>query len=391
MVTAPSGAAVDGDFTAAQRARAGAFHRRLRGIRLPGLAAGLALRLLLGLTPLGAALVTAVGSPIGGAWPAQLLLGLVAFGLLQTIVGTPTAVRAEVLLRRYGLSTQDWGGWLRDRAKAALVGGGLSAVGVIGWYAAARATPRWWVATVAVGAGLLTLLLAYAGPLVIEPLFHRFRPLPPGTVRTDLVQLAERAGLAVGDVLVADASRRTTGQNAYVSGLGGSRRLVVYDTVLSGAPTEEVRLVVAHELGHVRNRDLLWGAVAGALSAAVGAAVLAWLVSRPALLGIAGATGPTDPRSLGLLFALGAAGGLLAAPAYAFASRRVEARADRYALAVTGDPAGFVAMQRRLAVANLADLQPNRVLHLWFATHPSVPERIAAARRWPPGPPAATP
>ncbi|HWG93911.1 MAG TPA: M48 family metalloprotease, partial [Mycobacteriales bacterium] len=228
----------------------------------------------------------------------------------------------------------------------------------------------------------LVVVVSFAYPLVVEPVFNRFTPLAAGPLRDDLLALAEREGVQVDDVLVADASRRTTALNAYVSGFGSTRRIVVHDTLLAQASDAEVRLVVAHELAHAENRDVLTGTLLGALAAAAAVVALALLLSWTPLLRRAGVEGPGDPRAVALVLALTALGGFLAGPVSNLVSRRVEARADVASLDLTRDPQTFVEAQRRLALANLSDLEPSRVLRLLFATHPSTTERIATAREW---------
>src|SRR5207248_550589 len=125
-------------------------------------------------------------------------------------------------------------------------------------------------------------------PVLVEPVFNRFTPMPPGPLRTDLLALAARDGVPVRDVLVADASRRTRAVNAYVSGLGPIRRIVVYDTLLDQAPPAEVESVVAHELGHAKDNDVLTGTLIGALGAAAAVCGLYLLGSWTALLRRAG-------------------------------------------------------------------------------------------------------
>jgi STE24 endopeptidase len=194
--------------------------------------------------------------------------------------------------------------------------------------------------------------------------------------------MAQRDGVPVRDVLVADASRRTRAVNAYVSGFGPTRRIVVYDTMLTEATPDEVVSVVAHELGHAKDNDVLTGTVIGALGTGAAVIVLYLLGSWAGLLRSAGVTSIGEPRAIALLIAVSTLAGLAAAPAQAFVSRRIEARADAHALALTGDPATFEAMQRRLGSVNLSDPDPPAWEHVLFGSHPSTVERMAAARAY---------
>jgi STE24 endopeptidase len=370
------------DFTSGQIAREDAFHRQVRPASYVSLALGLVVAGLFGLTPAGARLVGALARPFGGGWVWQVLLGCTALALAGRVVTLPFAAYAETVLRRYGLSTQTWAGWAVDVAKGFALSTGLTALALLGLYGLVRVAPRTWWAWAAAGAAALVVALSFAFPLLIEPVFNRFTPMPAGELRTSLLALAASDGVPVQDVLVADASRRTTTLNAYVSGFGSTRRIVVYDTLLSTAPPQEVRLVVAHELGHAKRQDVLHATVAGALGAAVAVCAVAVLFGWGALLRRAGVPGLADPRSLAALLFVLQLGGLLASPAGSLVSRRIEARADVHALDLTADPAGFAAMQRRLSVANLSDLDPNPVVYALFASHPTGPERIALARDW---------
>src|SRR5437868_1928758 len=117
------------------------------------------------------------------------------------------------------------------------------------------------------GLGSLALtgvvLVAFAvrppAPVVLDPIFNRFTPLPKGKLRSDVLELAHRSGVHVGQVYRVDASRRTTGANAYVNGIGATKRVVLYDNLIKDYKPVEVRSVVAHELGHVKHRDVLRG------------------------------------------------------------------------------------------------------------------------------------
>ncbi|MFI7634812.1 M48 family metallopeptidase [Nonomuraea sp. NPDC049400] len=362
------------DFTAAQIARSKAFDAATTVPSYLSLALTLVLAGLLVATPFGA---RAVGW-LKGPWWVRVVLGVVVITAIVELVKLPLGIWFETLLRDYGLSTQDWGSWTGDRLKNIGVEAFLLCLMLLVLVALARRFRRWWIPA-AVGAFVLTLAVSFIYPVVFEPLFNDFTPMRQGQLRTSLLAMAQRDGVPVEDVLVADASRRTTALNAYVSGFGATRRIVVYDTLLK-APQPEVELVVAHELGHAKHNDVLYGTFIGALGAALGA-ILLFLVFDP-VRRRAGVTSIGDPRAVGAIMGLMTIGSLLMGPAQNLVSRHIEARADLHALDLTHDPATFVAMQKRLAVTNVSDLSPDAVEYVLYASHPSSPERIAMARAW---------
>ncbi|MGH8776438.1 MAG: M48 family metalloprotease [Jiangellaceae bacterium] len=370
------------DFGADEQARADAYQREIRPPVYLGLAVGLAVTVGLGLTPLGARLVTAAARPLGGGWVWQVLLGGLAVLLTVRAATIAFSAWAESVRRDYGISTRSWAGWVADvgRSFGLQLAGTLLAVLVL--VTLARALPRWWWAVAAAAAAALVVALSFVYPLLVEPVFNRFEPLPDGELRTSLLQMAQDDGIPVDDVLVADASRRTSTFNAYVSGFGATRRIVVYDTLHDQAPPGEVRSVVAHELGHVAEHDVRNGTLLGALGAAAAVCALAGLLAWPWLLQRAGAVGVGDPRVLALVLAVVAVLGFVSGPAQGLVSRRVETRADVHALDLTRDPQTFAEMQRSLALGSHADLEPPPVVFGLFASHPTAPQRIALARAW---------
>ena len=361
--------------------RGRALHAALRPSMYGALLVGLVVPLLLGFTPAGGRIVARVAQPFGGHWLAEALLGGLVILMLVASVSLPFGAWRHTVLRDYGLSTQDWRGWAVDLLKGCAVGAVTSAVVLAGFYTLTRFAPVWWWAFGAVGAAALVVLLSFVFPVLVEPVFNRFTPMPAGPLRDELVRMASRDGMPVRDVLVADASRRTTGLNAYVSGLGPTRRIVVYDTLLREAPPGDVRSVVAHELGHAKDRDPELGTLLGAIGAAAAVVALYLLGEWDALLSRAGVNSIGSPRAIGLVLALFTVAGLVTGPVQNLVSRRVEARADQHALRLTGDSAEFSAMQVRLAQVNIADVHPPRVEYLLFATHPDTVERLAAARQ----------
>ncbi|QXG75714.1 M48 family metallopeptidase [Modestobacter sp. L9-4] len=369
-------------FTPEQAARAEAFAGALRPASLASLLLGLVVSGLFGLTQAGSATARAVARPLGGGWPWRVLLGTLVILVVGRLATLPLAAYAEVVRHRYGLSTRGWGLWARDVATSTGINAGLTALGLLVLVGLARRAPRTWWAWAGGGAAALVVIGSFLYPLLIEPAFNRFEPMPAGPLRTELLALADRSGTPVEDVLVADASRRTTALNAYVSGFGSTRRIVVYDTLLEQVPDEQIVSIAAHELGHVANDDVLTGTLIGALGAGAGTALLGWLLSSTPLLRRAGASGPGDGQVVGLLLLLLALGTLVSTPVQNLVSRHIEARADLHALDLTGDPASFIAVQRALGSANINDPDPPAAWQWWFGSHPTTAQRIAFAQDW---------
>lgn len=368
----PGGAAqpdAAADFTPAQIARETAYHDEIRPWGLSELFVGLAVAAAVGFTPIGAWLVDRLRKR---RWVVQVVVATAGMTALMTLVSLPFAAREEVVLRRFGLSTQDWAGWWSDVGRGYAVGLVFTLVVLLLVMALARRFPRrWWMAAAGAGAALV-IGGSFAYPIVVEPVFNTFKSLPAGDLRTQILAMAARDRQPLHDVLVADASRRTTAENAYVSGFGASRRLVLDDTLLAKDTPQEVLVVAAHELGHAKNDDVLTGTLEGALAVAAGVCALFLLFGDRV----------ARARSVPLLIATYTIVGFAVSPLTNLISRHVEARADAHALDLTRDPTTFIQAQRDLAISGLDDLRPSSVLYVLFFTHPSTPERIAMALDW---------
>lgn len=370
------------DFTAAQLARENAFHAAVRPPAYVSLGLSLLIACVLGLSPIGARLVERVAAPFGGGWGWQVLLGTVVVTVLGRLLVLPWDAWGESVRRRYGLSTRTWGGWAVDVAKSYAVGLAVTLVALFLVVGLVRWSPQWWWTVGAALGALLVVGVSFAYPVVVEPIFNNFTPMPSGELRTSLLDLARTDGVPVQDVLEADASRRTSSLNAYVSGIGATRRIVVYDTLLTTASPEEVRLIVAHELGHAKSRDVLWGTLLGAVGVALLVCLLALLSRSETLLARSGVTSLGDGRAVALVLAVLAVLAFVSGPAQALVSRRIETRADVHALDLTRAPEPMISMQKRLSTTNLSDLDPSPLVFGMFATHPTGPQRIALARTW---------
>src|SRR3954447_1214129 len=370
-IVQPAAASAGDYFTPAQLQKAREFRAPQRAIFLGSLAIEGALLVFLVARP-PVALERLGRHPLAGAAAAGAVLSA---GF--TVVGLPLAAVSERRSREFGLSTQSWGPWAGDVAKSTAIGSVMAASGAALAVGVIRRFPRtWWLPGSAAIVGLSTLMV-FVAPVVIDPLFNKFTPLPDGELRTEVFELAGKAGVDVGQVYRVDASRRTTATNAYVWGIGRTKRVVLYDTLIRDYPDDQVRSVVAHELSHVVHKDvrrgLLWlGLVAPAATLLV--KELAERLNRGRPLGTAAGL-PALSLSAALVSAvLGSVSNAL--------SRQVERQADDYALQLTDDPAAFIGLSRSLAVTNLADPSTPRIFQLLWGTHPSTLERIAAALQW---------
>lgn len=303
---------------------------------------------------------------VAGAW------FTVATLVLSALVRFPlTLWRGWLHERRFGFSQQSLGSFVGDQLKGLAVSVVVLGAVLLGLVGLARALPGWWPAVAAPGAAVLVLLLGFVAPVLLEPIFNRFRPLDDATLAARVRSVCERAGVPVREVLVADASRRTSKLNAYVSGIGATRRVVLFDTLVQKARPEEIDVVVAHELGHRRHRHVLWSTVLSMAGAAAGVLVV-WALLGPEV---------GDPRRVPLVLLIAGALGLAAAPLQSWVSRRWEYDSDRFALEVVGDLGAFESAFVRLSAENLPDPTPPRLVYWWLFSHPTVPERLDAARR----------
>jgi STE24 endopeptidase len=297
-----------------------------------------------------------------------------AISIVIGVATLPVSAVARERAKDVGLVTQDWIGWVGDVAKSQAIGAVIAAAGgallIVGMRRLGR---RWWIggAVVVVTFGVA---ITYLSPIVLDPLFNKFTPLKDGRTRSDVLELAQRAGVDVGQVYEIDASRRTSASNAYVAGLGHTKRVVLYDNLLKDFTPAEVRLVVAHELGHVRHRDVPHGLLYLAIVAPFGMFAVARLGER-----LAGRDTLGTPAALpAVLLAVA-----IVAPAITAISnqlsRAVEQRADAYALELTHEPQTQIAFQRRIAIKNVSDPDPPAWVTFLLGTHPPTIERIGQA------------
>lgn len=351
--------------------------RRVVALILVGLQ--VAVPVLLVLTPPGRRLIAwAAGSRPDS--PARGALVAVVVTLSGALVALPLRLwSGYVREREWGFRTDTVWSWFRDWA----ISLGLTLV-VLALVAAVavwivRRRPETWHWPLAGTLAALAVVLSVAYPVLVQPLFLSTTPLEDAAVAAELEPVLQRADMAGLEIAVGDASRRTTRVNAFVAGFGPSRSLVLYDNLLD-LPPEQVAMVAAHELAHTAYQDVLRGTL-GAVAGLVPAVLLfRWLVVPGRRLGrLISARGPADPRLVAPVLAVVAVLQLVSLPLVNGQSRRVEASADHRALELTDDPETLIRSVRSFTVRDLADPDPPALLAWWFATHPSVTDRIRAA------------
>jgi STE24 endopeptidase len=368
-------------------ARARAYHRRQLALSITELVLSAAYLIALVETGAAARLAARLTNWTAHWWLALALMVLVLGGGYR-IISLPLAWLGGFWLpRRYGLLHQSLARWTWDAAKAALIGGALGLLAVEIVYGLMRWSAWWWLW----GAGVFLAgyaLLALVAPVWLVPLFYRLTPLPDGPLKSRLLALAARVGVAVTGVWVVDQSRKSRTANAAVTGLGRTRRILLFDTLLDTFTPDEVEAVLAHELAHQLHGDIPRGLLVQGTLTLVTFWVASWaLRAGGAWLGL---DGPADLAGLPLLGLVVLAVGLAALPVANGWSRHVEHAADRFALETLGEgagpgPAAFIGAMERLATLNLAERDPHPVEEFFLYSHPPIGRRIAYARQFPVG------
>jgi STE24 endopeptidase len=224
---------------------------------------------------------------------------------------------------------------------------------------------------------LFAIVMAQLAPVLIMPLFYKFRPLDDAELVSRLTALAERAGARVRGVYVMEMSSKTTTANAMLAGLGRTRRIILGDTLLRDYTPDEIETVLAHELAHHVHNDLIKGlaeeAVLIPLTLWVAALFLNWGVS------VFGFRGIDDVAALPLFVVAMTIFGLVTMPIGNYLTRRMERAADRYALDTTHNSAAFKSVMLKLANQNLSDADPPAWVRFLFYSHPPVSERVKMA------------
>jgi len=364
--------------------RAARYHRLRRRASVAGTTAGVAWLLALLASGGSAALAIRVRAaadllPWVMARPLSVVLFIAVTALGWELASLPFVFyRTFLLERKYGLSREPLSAWARDHLKAFGLGLLLAMAAGLAVYAAIHAVrDLWWAVATALFA-VAGILLSRMAPVLLLPLFYRFRPLDRETLRERLMTLSGRAGVPVLGAFEWGLGEKTTRANAALVGVGQTRRILVSDTLLKDYTDDEIEVILAHEMAHHIHHDL-WTAL-GLETLIVAAALYGAHAAVARFGGAAGVAGPGDLAALPLLILAAGLVSVLLRPLGNAWSRYNERRADRFALTLTGRPAAFISAMRRLGQQNLAEERPSAAVFWFFHTHPTIDERIAAAK-----------
>jgi STE24 endopeptidase len=320
-------------------------------------------------------------SSVSGSYWTSLWSYLVVFVIMLQLVALPLAFYSGFVVdHRFELSTQTIRGWIIDELKGLgveLVFGILA--GTVLYYLIANIR-LWWIVAAGVFA-VFSIILSIILPFVILPIFYKVNPLSDLQLKHDLLEMTKRTGVGnITRVLVADESRRSIRANAFFSGVGQSRSIVLFDTLLSNFTHREITTVVAHELGHYVNKDIWIEALTSGILV-LPPFFVADIALRSAV-GVSSLTSMIDPSGVPLIFAVLIGVSFVVQPVSNAISRIVERRADEFALNVASDPEAQASAERRLADLSLSVDRPSRLVELLFYTHPPSSKRIKLAEDW---------
>ncbi|MFZ0266857.1 M48 family metallopeptidase [Caulobacter sp.] len=318
----------------------------------------------------------------------------VAYLLIDWLLSLPWSAYSNWWREKsYGLTSQAFLGWLGEGVMSIVISAIFTGLFLVALYALIRKAPRtWWLWSGGLTAGFVVISLLIA-PIYIEPLFNKYTPAPAGPVRDTVVAMAEANGVPSDKIFVYDGSKQSNAYTANVSGLFGSARVAMSDTMFKqGADIAEVRAVVGHEMGHYAHQHALW--IAGVMS--VLAIVAFFLIDRlfapvATLMGADTVRGVADPAGLPVLSVILAVLGLLGTPLTNSLIRLAETDADNYSLVHFNEPDGL--SKALVKTIEYRAATPGRLEEVLFYDHPAVGSRIRTAMDWkaahPPSPPTA--
>ena len=309
--------------------------------------------------------------------PAVIIYTAILFMVHELVTLPLNYLGGLKLPRQYGLSRQDFSGWLGDHFKSLLIGLVFTLTAVVAVYGLMLWSPdRWWFFAWA-GLMLTSLILTVLAPVLLIPLFFKMKPMDDGEIKDRLEALAMRTGVKVGGIYIIEFAAKTTQANAAVMGLGSTKRIAISDTLLEQYSAAEIELVMAHELAHQRHNDV-WKLFAFQGTVFLGVFGITAMMFEKAVSYFS-YVNLADPAGLPLLVVCFMIAGLPALPLLACFSRRREKAADKYALELTNNPDVFISAMTRLTDQNLSEAWSSSLIERLGQDHPSYIDRVKMA------------
>jgi STE24 endopeptidase len=315
---------------------------------------------------------------LSGSFVVQGVLFMLLLTLAQSLLEIPFSLYSTFRIeKRYGFNTTTAGLWLSDLLKSTLISSALLAILVAAALLLVQSSPALWWLWVWAFFALFSITMIYLSPVLIEPLFSKFEPLGDAELEGEIRTLLARAGLEVQGALKMDASRRSTHSNAYFTGIGRVKRIVLYDTLIQQMERPELMAILAHEAGHWK-RGHIWKRLVlmegGGLLLFYAVHLLMTWGGLPGLFGMEGGSFAAQVVLVSFLVSLAS---FPLTPLSSWLSRRHEWEADRFAVELTGMPGALASALVKLSRDNLANLHPHPVYAAFYYSHPPVVARVA--------------
>jgi STE24 endopeptidase len=300
---------------------------------------------------------------------------IVLFYLLIQLILLPLAYyRGYIIEHRFGLSNQTLAMWFSDYLKENGISILIFSLGMTGIYALMVYIPKyWWIISSAVLA-IFIVVITYLYPILIDPLFYKFEKLKDTNFQEQIINIAGKAGIEVKEVLVADASRKTNKANAYFTGIGGSKRIVVFDNLINNFSRKETLNVIAHEIGHWYNWHIFKSIIIGIISGTAGLFLINAVFTYFNMVG--------DFKSILVIILLISIISFLSLPLQNAVSRTFERQADNFTMQATENPDAQIQLMLKLAESNLSNVSPHWYIKYFLYSHPPIMERIEAAKNF---------
>jgi STE24 endopeptidase len=310
----------------------------------------------------------------------------ILFLILAFIVGFPSSYYGFSLEHKFELSNQTFGAWFGEELLSLMVLAIIALIAVEGIYLALKKVPRTWWIYVSVVFIIFTVVLVNLAPILILPLFNVYTPLPQGELRDRLVNLSHKANVKVEDIFTVDMSKQTKKANAMLTGLGNTKRIVLGDNLVKEFSTDEIEVVMAHEMGHNFFHHIWQGIFLSSVMAAIGfliihltgPGIITRFRSRLKIDNMA------DVASLPLILLIFTVYGLVSMPVFPAFSRHMERQADKFAIDITHENGAFITAMQKLSYMNLSDPNPSPIIEFLLYDHPPVSKRIRFAQEYKP-------